>query len=131
MHAPRAPGHSCHSCMLCTAPECPPRCSAAAARVRKCWRPCAGARRVVAGSARNTLVVEDKSIHSANEIVTLMHDTAMLAYGSNVQASKDYANKVYDMMGMPGSVCDSMHVRGMRDGHAGQSLRQRPCARRR
>jgi hypothetical protein len=52
------------------------------------------------------LVKEDKSNNSAKEIVTLMYDTAMLTSGFDVEAPKDYANKVYDMMGMalvPGS----------------------------
>lgn len=50
--------------------------------------------------ALNTLVQEDKSNASAKEIVTLMYDTAMLTSGFDVDSPKDYANKVYDMMGM-------------------------------
>lgn len=50
--------------------------------------------------ALNTLVGEDKSNASAKEIVTLMYDTAMLTSGFDVDSPKDYANKVYDMMGM-------------------------------
>ena len=50
--------------------------------------------------ALNSLVAEDKSNANAKEIVNLMYDTAMLTSGFDVESPKDYANKVYDMMGM-------------------------------
>lgn len=59
-----------------------------------------GARVLQVIQALNTLVGEDKSNASAKEIVTLMYDTAMLTSGFDVDSPKDYANKVYDMMGM-------------------------------
>jgi HSP90 family molecular chaperone len=50
--------------------------------------------------ALNSLVSEDTSNANAKEIVALMYDTAMLTSGFDVESPKDYANKVYDMMGM-------------------------------
>jgi hypothetical protein len=50
--------------------------------------------------ALSELVKSDSSSESAKEIVTLMYDTALLTSGFDVDSPKDYAAKVYDMMGM-------------------------------
>ena len=48
----------------------------------------------------NGLVQADKSNSSAKEIANLMYDTALLTSGFDVQSPKEYATKVYGMMGM-------------------------------
>lgn len=50
--------------------------------------------------ALNDLVKADSSSPAAREIVNLMYDTALLTSGFDVDSPKDYASKVYDMMGM-------------------------------
>lgn len=50
--------------------------------------------------ALNDLVKADSSSPAAREIVNLMYDTALLTSGFDVDSPKDYAAKVYDMMGM-------------------------------
>lgn len=50
--------------------------------------------------ALNDLVKADNTSPAAREIVNLMYDTALLTSGFDVDSPKDYASKVYDMMGM-------------------------------
>lgn len=50
--------------------------------------------------ALNELVKADKSSAQAEEIATLMYETALLTSGFDVESPKVYANKVYDMMGL-------------------------------
>jgi Hsp90 protein len=50
--------------------------------------------------ALNGLVQADKSSEKAKEIANLMYETALLTSGFDVEAPKEYAAKVYGMMGL-------------------------------
>jgi hypothetical protein len=65
--------------------------------MKPCKQTC-GAMQVI--KSLNGLITADKSNESAKEIANLMYDTALLTSGFDVQSPKDYASKVYGMMGM-------------------------------
>jgi Hsp90 protein len=50
--------------------------------------------------ALNGLIQADSSSDRAKEITNLMYETALLTSGFDVEAPKDYAAKVYGMMGL-------------------------------